>query len=83
MFGSNKKEENNRFSSFLFLSYVSTLETKILPVIPEFQKFLIIKLKKIRRNFSQNKKNCPCFYRGFPLWFILFVIFSNFLLHKQ
>nr|DAW72659.1 MAG TPA: hypothetical protein [Caudoviricetes sp.] len=36
MFGSNKKEENNRFSSFLFLSYVSTPETKILPVILAF-----------------------------------------------
>ena len=44
MFGSNKKEESNRFSSFLFVSYVSTLETKILPVISAFQKFLIISI---------------------------------------
>nr|DAX44616.1 MAG TPA: hypothetical protein [Caudoviricetes sp.] len=27
----------------------------------------------MQKNFSQNKKNCPCFYRGFPLWFIPFL----------
>lgn len=76
MFGSNKKEESNRFSSFLFVSYVSTLETKILPVISAFQKFLIISIWASMMSVIAVSKTMVCSALSFlPLFFFQMLLF--------